>query len=86
MAQLDLELGDARARVPWGGQSPRSLTRVAILLSSQRERAGDVQYVDPAQYDLFDRGAGQAHKRSFIYEGAPLLVSGGNHCPRNEAG
>jgi len=25
--QLELDLGDARLRIPWGGLSPRSLTR-----------------------------------------------------------
>jgi len=53
MAQLDL-WGWSVDDLPWGGQSPRALTRAAKALFLRREpQKDDSFFVDPDQYDLF---------------------------------
>ena len=70
-AQLDLELSDIRVRIPWSGESPRSLTRVQIALFLKRERQkDDCFFVDPDQLDLFL----EATVGPLGYRGAPLLL------------
>ncbi len=68
--QLDLwelEVG----RLPWRGQSPRALTRVAMSLFLRREPQKDDRFfVDPNQIDLFL----EAIPRPPQYGGAPLLL------------
>jgi len=69
--QLELDLGDERVRVPWGGRSPRDLTRVQIGLFLEREREEHGCFLaDPRQYDLF-RAAITGRPQ---YGGAPLLL------------
>ncbi len=68
--QLELELDDARVRIPWGGQTPRSLTKVQkALFLSQAAKKCKRFFVDPEQTDLF-RAAKKGPPR---YEGAPSL-------------
>ena len=70
-AQLVLELGDAKLRIPWGGRAPRELTKIRKTLFLRREPQKDDRFfVDPGQYDLFlaaIRGRRQ-------YGGAPSLL------------
>jgi len=67
--QLELDLG--LVDLPWGGRSPRSLTRSAKALFLKRERQKDDRFfVDPDQLDLFrEAKAGPPQ-----YEGAPSLL------------
>ncbi len=52
--QLELAVDDVRVRIPWGGQSPRSLTKINMSLFSRREPQKDDRFfVDPNQYDQF---------------------------------
>ncbi len=69
--QLELELGDARLNLPWGGRSPRGLTRVALssIFEAQAVQKHK-RHRDPRQMDLFAR----AVKGPPVYRGAPLLV------------
>jgi len=68
--QLDLWESEL-AVLPWRGQSPRGLTRIAKALFLRREPQKDDRFfVDPDQYDLFRA----AKKRPPSYRGAPLLV------------
>ncbi len=69
--QLELELAD---QVTEFGGSARGLTRIHILLSSQRELAP--REVDPLQYELFGGRAGVNRVNSWgvPYGGAPLLL------------
>ncbi len=63
--------GEEILRLPWGGRSPRALTRVALslILKTQGEKSmGD--FVDPEQYDLWL----PIKKRSPSYAGASPLV------------
>jgi len=70
MAQLSLALEDLRKAVPWGGQSPRDLTKGAQRLFLRREpQKDDCFFVDVRQYDLF-LAAIPGRTR---YGGAPLL-------------
>jgi len=39
--QLELALGDVRLSIPWGGQSPRVLTKAYNALFSRREPQND---------------------------------------------
>jgi len=55
--QLQLELKDARLRIPWGGRSPRSLTKCGKLFKMPEPATGVDGYPDPAQYTLFLKGA-----------------------------
>jgi len=58
-------------RRPWGGRSPRGLTRGHKSLFLRREPQNDDGFfVDPGQYDLFLEAI-QGRPR---YGGAPLLV------------
>lgn len=70
-SQLDLELTDVRVRIPWGGQSPRALTKINMSLFSRREpQKDDSFFIDPNQYDLF-RAAIKGRPQ---YGGAPSLL------------
>ncbi len=74
--QLELQLeGDVLVdprRLPWGGRSPRALTRVALrgILKAQADKSVS-NFVDPEQYDLWL----PIKKAPWQYEGAPLLRS-----------
>ena len=68
--QLDMWPSEVVA-LPWGGRSPRSLTRAAKALFFKRERQkNDRFFVDPDQYDLF-RAAIPGRPQ---YGGAPTLL------------
>ena len=54
--QLELELKDARLRIPWGGRSPRSLTRCGKLFILAEIPAGGLIQVDPQQFTTFLKG------------------------------
>jgi len=72
IAQFELELADRRKAVPWGGRSPRDLTREGIRRIFEA-RAGEKHesfFVDPDQFDLF-RAAIRGRRR---YGGAPTLL------------
>ena len=73
IAQLDLwqhQLDEA-ADLPWGGRSPRALTRVQLSVFLRREPQKDDRFfVDLDQLDLFHA----AKKRPPRYEGAPSLL------------
>jgi len=70
MAQLDLWPSEV-SRIPWGGRSPRSLTRANLSLFLRREPQKDDRFfVDPNQYDLI-RAAIPGRPQ---YGGAPLLL------------
>ena len=67
--QLDLWQSEVDA-MPWGGRSPRSLTRVRMSLFFEQERQKHERFfVDENQVDMFKR----AKKAPRIYRGAPLL-------------
>ena len=55
--------------VPWGGRSPRALTKVALSLYSRPEPTDVSLQVPQVQYELF-----AAEKASRVSRGAPLLV------------
>ena len=59
--QLNLELGDARLEIPWGGLSPRELTRCGKLFSFEASPTGGPIQVDPAQLTLFLKGSPSWH-------------------------
>ena len=68
--QLDLFEAEV-ARLPWRGQSPRGLTKVAKSLFLRREPQKDACFfVDPFQYDLFP----VAKRGPPRYGGAPSLL------------
>ena len=72
--QLSLELPgllDA-ARVPWGGRSPRGLTRVQLspIFKAQAEKSVSDFVSDENQYDLWL----PIQRAPWKYQGAPLLV------------
>ncbi len=57
-------------RIPWGGRSPRALTRVHLGLIFKPQGGKSVSdSVDPAQYDLWLT----VKKAPWKYQGAPLL-------------
>ncbi len=67
--QLDLFQEELDA-LPWGGQSPRSLTRASIAVFLRRKpQKDDCFFVDLDQTDLWPA----AKKAPRIYRGAPLL-------------
>jgi len=69
--QLELSLRDTRVRIPWGGQSPRGLTRGCKALFLRREPQNDDGFfTDTDQYDLF-LAAIPGRSR---YGGAPSLL------------
>jgi len=56
--------------LPWGGLSPRVLTRSYKRYILKAQAPGSMRdSVDPDQYDLWPT----AKKAIFVYEGAPLL-------------
>ena len=68
--QLELGLGDSLKAVPWGGRSPRDLTRVGLSLFLRREPQKDDRFVvDRNQVDMWL----PAEKAPWVYQGAPLL-------------
>ena len=69
MKQLDLWQAEVDA-LPWGGRSPRSLTRGARALFLRREPEKDARkLVTAIQIDFFT-----APIKGPLYEGAPLLI------------
>jgi len=72
--QLELRLGEeflvGAARLPWGGRSPRALTRgyERFILKAQAKKSVR-DSVDPNQYDLWL----STKKAPWLYQGAPLL-------------
>ena len=59
------------ARLPWGGQSPRGLTRGAKVLYLRREPGKDDRFfADVDQYDLFRAAITGRHR----YGGAPTVT------------
>jgi len=56
LRQLELELNDARLRIPWGGHSPRTLTKMwKTRILSEPPTGGPVQG-DPLQFTAFLKG------------------------------
>ena len=69
MAQLDLWQAELDG-LPWGGQSPRVLTRSYKSLFLRREpQKDDCFFVDPEQLELFPAAITGPPQ----YEGAPSL-------------
>jgi len=69
MAQLELGLNDVRVRIPWGGHSPRDLTRSAKMLYSKRERKKSMsEFVSVDQVELWPS------TEKAPYQGAPSLL------------
>jgi len=59
------------AVLPWGGRSPRDLTKARISLFLRREPQKDERFfVDPDQIDMFRR----RQKKSPQYGGSPTLL------------
>ena len=56
--QYELELDDARLRIPWGGRSPRSLTECGKLFILVELPTGGVIRNAPDQYTLFLQSGG----------------------------
>ncbi len=54
--QLELDLDDARLRIPWGGRSPRSLTRCGKLFMLKHLPAGGPILSAKDQITLFLQG------------------------------
>jgi len=71
--QLELDLFP---REPWGGRSPRALTKAFIPLFLRREPASHAVYLDPAQLDFWRRGskATKRKKAPAKQAGAPSLL------------
>jgi len=57
------------SREPWGGRSPRGLTRVGLGLILQPWAEKSVSEIDCAQLDMF-----AMKEASPLYRGAPLLI------------
>ena len=53
--QLELELDDARLMIPWGGRSPRTLTKCGKLFMLRAAPTGGA-IVDANQLTLFLQG------------------------------
>ncbi len=53
--QLELELDDARVRIPWGGRSPRDLTKCGKLFILEELPTGGLN-LDASQFTLFLKG------------------------------
>ncbi len=67
-SQLELELYPGE---PWGGRSPRGLTRAALGLIFKPQGVKSVSdFVDPAQLELFELDKGS----SLFEGGAPSLL------------
>ena len=54
--QLELELDDARLRIPWGGRSPRSLTECGKLFIHSKLPTGGLNRGDPLQWQICLKG------------------------------
>ena len=55
--QLQLELDDVRVEIPWGGVSPRTLTRCGKLFTLEGPPTGGLHVdADPAQLTIFLQG------------------------------
>jgi len=54
--QLELALEDARLKIPWGGRSPRSLTKCGKLFILAETPTGGLIRNDPTQITLFLQG------------------------------
>jgi len=73
--QLELGLGEeflvGAASLPWGGRSPRALTRgyERFNLKAQAKKSAS-DFVDPEQYDFWL----PVKKAPRVYRGAPLLL------------
>ena len=74
--QLELSLGDGvsgaeAAALPWGGVSPRTLTRIHKVLFLRRKPEKSVsEFVDPNQLEFWPAD----EKAPPFYGGAPLLL------------
>ena len=55
--QLELQLDDARLRIPWDGRSPRTLTRCGKLFILAEPPPGGLELEDPNQYQALVKGA-----------------------------
>ena len=55
--QSELELDDARLRIPWDGRSPRSLIKCGKLFILKELPTGGPIRSDPLQYTLFLKGS-----------------------------
>ena len=55
--QLDLPFREFREE-PWGGRSPRALTRghLGLIFKARAVESASAVFVDPRQFDLFDAG------------------------------
>jgi len=71
--QLEMDLFPGE---PWGGRSPRGLTRVGLGLFSKRERQGHEVEKDPAQLDAWGlpTKATQRKRAPEQSSGAPPLL------------
>ena len=69
--ELDLFPG-----VPWGGCSPRALTRVQISLSLRQEPPSHEVYLDSAQLDFWPGGSRATKRKKAMGKqpSAPLLL------------
>jgi len=54
--QLELELDDVRLRIPWGGRSPRELTRCGKLFILSELPTGGPNLDAPDQLTMFLKG------------------------------
>ena len=54
--QLELELDDARLRIPWDGRSPRSLTKCGKLFSLKACPTGGLIEDAKDQFTIFLKG------------------------------
>jgi len=54
--QLELQLDDARLRIPWGGRSPRSLTECGKLFILEELPTGGLVENDPHQFLILLKG------------------------------
>ena len=71
LAQLELELGDRRVRIPWEGTLPRALTRCAQSFIFKAQAAkGRPQINSGDQFDMWL----PTKKAPQLYRGAPLLL------------
>ena len=72
MIAIQLDLFDDVVRSPWGGRSPRGLTRAArsLIFKAGAAKKHERFVLDPQQYDLFDEG----FIRPLYYRGAPTLL------------
>ncbi len=69
-SQLQLQLFPEE---PWGGVSPRALTRGYSLHILRADPPLREVFFDPEQLELFGREGERRRKGPFVYEGAPLL-------------